>query len=331
MVRANAFKCGIIAIRVSRWTNTPQPIIVPLFAARCDVDVGEDVRPHVCTPGIRAVHRATVYDGHKKGIKKMSIKIGTSGYSYEDWLGILYPPGTRKADFLEVYSQEFDIVELNYTYYCMPVAKQTQGMVSKTSAGFQFSIKAHQTITHNIDKSMINKEIENFLKGIDPIASAGKLAVVLLQFPFSFHYTSENRVALDMVCNGFGTVPLAIEFRNSKWQRKSVTDELTSRNIAVVNVDEPQIDGLMRPESVVTSLSVGYVRFHGRNKENWWSGDNVSRYDYLYNETELNEWVERIRAMMVQTAVVLVVFNNHSKGQAVQNARRLKQLMGINE
>jgi uncharacterized protein YecE (DUF72 family) len=73
------------------------------------------------------------------------------------------------------------------------------------------------------------------------------------------------------------------------------------------------------------------VRFHGRNKENWWSGDNVSRYDYLYNETELNEWAERIRTMVVQTAVVLVVFNNHSKGQAVQNARRLKQLMGIVE
>lgn len=261
----------------------------------------------------------------------MSIKIGTSGYSYDDWLGILYPPGTRKADFLEVYSQEFDIVELNYTYYCMPAAKQTQGMVSRTGADFQFSIKAHQTITHNIDKLLINNEINRFLKGIDPITSAGKLSVVLLQFPFSFHYTSENRVALDSVCNGFGAVPLAIEFRNSEWQRKSVTDELTSRNIAVVNVDEPQIDGLMKPEAVVTSRSVGYVRFHGRNRENWWSGDNVSRYDYLYNDTELNEWAQRIRTMVVQTAVVLVVFNNHSKGQAVQNARRLKQLMGVGE
>ncbi len=261
----------------------------------------------------------------------MSIKIGTSGYSYEDWLGILYPPGTRKADFLEVYSQEFDVVELNYTYYCMPAAKQTQGMVNRTGTGFQFSIKAHQTITHSIDKLLINNEIDNFLKGIDPVTSAGKLAVVLLQFPFSFHYTSENRFALDMVCNGFGTVPLAIEFRNCEWQRKSVTDELTSRNIAVVNVDEPQIDGLMKPEAVVTSKSVGYVRFHGRNRENWWSGDNVSRYDYLYSDTELNEWAERIRTMVVQTSVVLVVFNNHSKGQAVQNARRLKQLMGIGE
>jgi uncharacterized protein YecE (DUF72 family) len=265
----------------------------------------------------------------KRNFANMSIKIGTSGYSYEDWLGILYPPGTRKADFLEVYSQEFDIVELNYTYYCMPAAKQTQGMVNRTGTGFQFSIKAHQTITHTIDKRLINNEIDSFIKGIDPITSAGKLAVVLLQFPFSFHYTSENRVVLDMVCNGFGEVPLAIEFRNNQWQRKTVVDELTSRNIAVVNVDEPQIDGLMKPEAVVTSRSVGYVRFHGRNKENWWSGDNVSRYDYLYNETELNEWAERIRTMVVQAAVVLVVFNNHSKGQAVQNARRLKQLMEV--
>jgi uncharacterized protein YecE (DUF72 family) len=257
----------------------------------------------------------------------MSARIGTSGYSYEDWVGVLYPSGSRKTDFLELYAQEFDIVELNYTYYTMPNAKLTEGMAKKTPADFQFSIKAHQTITHQIDNSLINREIDSFLKGIDPISSAGKLAVVLLQFPFSFHYTPENRVSLDKVCCGFGSVPLAIEFRNQEWQRKSVTDELRSRSIAVVNVDEPQMDGLMKPDSIVTSPSVGYVRFHGRNKENWWGGDNVSRYDYLYNDKELTEWTLRISTMLVQTAVVLIVFNNHSKGQAVQNARRLKQLM----
>lgn len=257
----------------------------------------------------------------------MLVRIGTSGYSYEDWVGVLYPAGSRKADFLELYSQEFDMVELNYTYYSMPNARLTQGMVNKTGSGFQFSIKAHQTITHKIDNSLINKEIEIFLKGIDPICSAGKLAEVLLQFPYSFHYNSENRLLLDKICTGFGTVPLAVEFRNSQWQKKSVTDELTSRNVAMVNVDEPQIDGLMKPDSIVTSQKIGYVRFHGRNKENWWGGDNVTRYDYLYSDKELTEWRSRISTMLVQTAVVLIVFNNHSKGQAVQNARRLKQLM----
>ncbi len=256
----------------------------------------------------------------------MSVRIGTSGYSYEDWIGVLYPAGTRKADFLELYSQEFDMVELNYTYYRMPDERQTQGMVNKTGSGFLFSIKAHQTITHNIDNSMINKEIDSFLKGIDPIRSAGKLAVVLLQFPYSFYYNPENRLLLDKICSGFGTAPLAVEFRNCEWQKRSVTDELASRNVTMVTVDEPQIDGLMKPEPIVTS-QIGYVRFHGRNKKNWWSGDNITRYDYLYNDKELIEWRSKINVMLVQTEVILIVFNNHSKGQAVQNARRLKQLM----
>lgn len=170
----------------------------------------------------------------------------------------------------------------------------------------------------------VNSNVAEFVRGIDPIVEASKLAVILLQFPFSFHYNRDNREYLNKLCAQFGELPLAVEFRNRYWQRPSVYEGLRERNITYVNVDEPQLSGLPLAQNIVTS-GIGYVRFHGRNSDNWWTGDNVSRYDYLYSDSELGEWVPRIEAMAAQTSLVLVVFNNHSKGQAVENARKLKQ------
>ncbi|HDY87707.1 MAG TPA: DUF72 domain-containing protein, partial [bacterium] len=96
--------------------------------------------------------------------------------------------------------------------------------------------------------------------------------------------------------------------------------------VAFVCVDQPDLPGLLRPEAVVTG-DLAYVRFHGRNRQNWWQGDNTSRYDYLYSKEELFSWVERIRYLAAQVRLLLVAFNNHSRGQAVQNARELRNLV----
>ena len=254
------------------------------------------------------------------------VRIGTSGYSYKDWAGVLYPVGTRSSDYLKLYSSEFDVAELNFSYYRMPDAQLSARMVSVTPPDFLFSVKAHKTLTHQFSSVGIASDVAEFVKGIDPIAEASKLAVILLQFPFSFHYNRDNREYLNKLCAQFGQLPLAVEFRNRYWQRNSVYEGLKERNIAYVNVDEPGLSGLPLAQDIVTS-GTGYVRFHGRNSGNWWTGDNVSRYDYFYNDSELGEWVPRIEAMAAQAPLVLVVFNNHSRGQAVENARRLRQML----
>lgn len=254
------------------------------------------------------------------------ILIGTSGYSYNDWAGALYPQGTKPSDYLKIYASEFDVAELNFTYYRMPEAGLTRKMVSSTGSQFLFAVKAHKTLTHQFSLSTISSEVATFIKGIEPIMQTSKLGVVLLQFPFSFHYTADNRSYLGKLCSQLGELPLAVEFRNHYWQKQSVYEGLKERGVAYVNVDEPQLPGLLQVQDIVTS-DIGYVRFHGRNEKNWWGGDNVSRYDYLYNDAELQEWIPRIEAMATQAPLVLVVFNNHSRGQAVENARKLKQML----
>jgi len=102
--------------------------------------------------------------------------------------------------------------------------------------------------------------------------------------------------------------------------------ELEQRNIGIVNTDSPELDKLPEPSSLATS-DRGYVRFHGRNRENWWSGDNVSRYDYLYSDEELKEWAARIEKVLAKVKVLFLAFNNHHKGQAVVNAFQLASLL----
>ena len=256
--------------------------------------------------------------------------IGTSGYAYKDWVGVLYSQATKPTDYLRVYAQEFGVAELNFSYYRMPDASMTKRMAAVTPTDFLFSIKAHKTLTHEISSHNLTTESKMFLKGIEPIKTCGKLGVVLLQFPFSFHYNSSNRTYLDKLYDHFKEVPLAVEFRNHGWQTESVYGGFVQRKMSYVNVDEPALPGLLSASAIVTS-PVGYIRFHGRNKENWWYGDNVSRYDYLYSDAELVQWIPRIESMKAQSTTLLVVFNNHSKGQAVQNARRLKKMLGGDE
>ncbi len=253
------------------------------------------------------------------------ILIGTSGFSYEDWVGPVYPPGTPKGEFLSRYASRFPFVELNYSYYSQPEPRTLARMVERSPQGFLFSIKAHQSLTHAAGPDPA-QALGAFLEGIRPLREAARLAAVLAQFPYSFHYTPENRRRLQALCAGFEGLPLAVEFRNREWQRESVYEGLRRYGAALVCVDEPGLPNLPLPESVVTS-SLAYVRFHGRNTANWWTGDNASRYDYLYSPQELAEWVPRIRLLAAQAKLLLVAFNNHRRGYAVQNAQDLQGLL----
>jgi uncharacterized protein YecE (DUF72 family) len=253
------------------------------------------------------------------------VYIGTSGYSYKDWVGPVYPPGTEQKDYLSYYSEEFSIVELNFSYYRQPDAWMLEQMIKKCSDGFLFSIKANRSLTHEIDDN-IEQHTQQFKKGIEPLLDRKRLGAILFQFPYSFHYTEENRRHLDTITKEFAGLPAVVEFRSSEWVKDSVITTLAERKIGFVNVDEPQLPKLIKPTEIVTS-DIGYIRFHGRNEKNWWQGTNTTRYDYLYNESELVQWLTRIEKIIEAAKILLIAFNNHYKGQAVQNARQLKELL----
>lgn len=253
------------------------------------------------------------------------VLVGTSGYSYDDWVGPFYPQGLNKREYLSFYASEFPVVELNFSYYTQPSASTLERMLDKTPEGFRFAIKAHQSLTHNIGGDL-PKEIERYRQGIQPLVDAGRLAAILLQFPYSFHYTPGNRRHLQRLCQSFADLPKAVEFRGSEWQRNSVYRGLSDVKTTFVNVDEPRLPKLPAPTDVVSS-ELAYLRFHGRNAANWWMGDNVSRYDYLYDTEELSEWLPMIERMLAKARLLLVIFNNHSRGQAIQNARQLQGLL----
>lgn len=253
------------------------------------------------------------------------VLIGTSGYSYDDWVGPFYPEGTSKQDFLQLYAREFPTVELNFSYYQQPSARTLERMVAGTPPGFRFAIKGHKSITHRIGDTW-ESDIAAFKEGTKPLVESGKLAAVLMQFPYSFAYTAESRTRLSVLCEKMQGMPLAVEFRKSEWLREKVFEGLRERAVALATVDEPDLPNLLRPTTEVTG-PFGYVRFHGRNKANWWTGDNASRYDYLYNRDELGEWVDRIKAILERVPLLLLFFNNHWRGNAAQNARDMRMLL----
>lgn len=251
--------------------------------------------------------------------------VGTSGFSYKDWSGPFYPEDLRQGDFLQFYSSRFSFVELNFSYYRQPAAQMIEQMRQKVPESFLFSIKAHQSMTHERGADW-KEQCGQFRGGIGPLLENNQCAGVLLQFPYSFHYTGENRHYLDALLKELKELPLLVEFRNSEWDLQSVRDELRERSIGLVLTDMPALEKLPGPSRVMTS-DTAYIRFHGRNRENWWSGDNVSRYDYLYSREELEERLPDMQVLLNSSRRLFIAFNNHHKGQAVQNAFQLIELL----
>ncbi|TVQ28243.1 MAG: DUF72 domain-containing protein [Spirochaetaceae bacterium] len=258
--------------------------------------------------------------------------IGTSGYSYADWVGPVYPSGTRPNQFLEHYARRFGFTELNFTYYRMPTADGLQRIAAKTPDGFRFAVKAHRTLTHDRDAAWsprIERDAERF---VDAVVALGgndgpsRLHGVLLQFPFSFHYTDATRRYLASLLDALSPLRLFVEFRNTDWSRASVLRELERRSVGLVIPDLPRLPGLPVQQPLLTS-DHGYLRFHGRNEATWWTGTNVTRYDYLYTDGQLAEWVEPVRALADRARTVAIAFNNHFEGQAVRNAEAFAALI----
>jgi uncharacterized protein YecE (DUF72 family) len=252
------------------------------------------------------------------------IRLGTSGFSYDDWIGPFYGEGQARTEWLPFYAEEFDTVELNVTYYRVPSQKVVAGWADRTPAEFVFSVKANRELTHERKRP----DFEPFVNSLDPLIRSGKLACVLAQFPYSFHPNPTNRQYLSFLREGLKHLPVVIEFRDRAWVTDETFAALESLDFGYCAVDEPQLRGLMPPVARASG-PVAYVRFHGRNAEKWWQHEHAwERYDYSYSDDELREWVPKIHGLDSESSPVLVYANNHFRGQSIETIRKLRRLLG---
>lgn len=255
--------------------------------------------------------------------KDDKIVVGTSGYSFDGWEGVFYPPGLPKGKRLDFYKDHFDAAEINSTYYRIPHAAVFHHMVNKVGEDFEFIVKTHRSFTH--DRKEIEKETAAFNEALTPMRESGKLKGYLAQFPYGFRFSPPN---LDHIRSGkdlFGDVPLYVEFRHKSWDIPEVYETLKRERIGFCCVDEPALPGLFPPVTEITT-ETGYVRLHGRNAQNWW-GKGGDRYDYLYTKEELSEWKRKIDDLKSRADKIYLFFNNCHLGQAVRNAKMFVELM----
>jgi len=253
-----------------------------------------------------------------------TLLIGTSGYSFADWVGPFYPPGTRAPDFLSFYSQHFRAVEINATYYRIPPPSVLERMEQKTPPGFHFVVKLHQSMTH--ERSLDPELYRQFRALLEPLKQAGKFDGLLAQFPWGFRRTPENRRFLAALRERFDDEPLFVEFRNDSWLTPELEPSLREHRLGFCAVDEPRLDGLLPPVTALTTEDA-YVRFHGRNARNWWGRGGGDRYDYDYSRTELTEWLQKISALAERARRTYLFFNNCHAGQAARSAKLMQELL----
>jgi len=254
----------------------------------------------------------------------MQILMGTGSYSNDDWVGLLYPEGTKKTDYLSVYAQHYNAVEINSSFYNIPGEKAFAGMAKRAGGRLVFSVKLHQIFTHA--RGYDSNDLERMLKSPEPLRQEGILGPFLAQFPYSFHRTLENRKYLWELAQGFGNEPLALELRHGSWDKSEVRDGFSEHGLIWVSPDYPRLEGMT--DSVLRSSGkIAYLRLHGRNNATWWEGkDAAERHDYRYTQTDLEGIAAEISKLQgVET--LWVIFNNTTKGHALYNIQMLKVLL----
>jgi uncharacterized protein YecE (DUF72 family) len=249
------------------------------------------------------------------------IYVGTCGYAYKDWLGPFYPATARQSEMLPYYADTFRAVEIDASYYGVLKPETIAGMNTRTPQDFRFCFKVPQTVTHPPDASVrrIHDDASAFVESVMPIVEARKFGCALVQFPNGFKPTETTRTYFRRAIDALQPLVLVAEFRNREWQVPETYDLLCELGVGWCNVDMPSYETLMHPSSDVTG-PVGYVRFHGRNAAQWWTGDNRTRYDYDYQPAELEPWTDRVAEIDERVEQTYAFFNNHARGNAARNA-----------
>jgi uncharacterized protein YecE (DUF72 family) len=252
----------------------------------------------------------------------MQVWIGTSGYSYPDWVGDFYPEDTRPEKMLASYARHFPLVELNFTFYRPPTRSMLTRLAAKAPPGFQFIVKLPQLISH--DHRPL--EIPGVRDAVAGLHERGQLAGLLAQFPQSMHCTRADCEWVELLARELGHLRLAVEFRHRSWDRPGLPAWLAEKGLDLVSVDAPDIPALF-PRGWVQSGATAYVRLHSRDAAKWYE-DGGARYDYDYSDAELGEWIEELANRAAGgTERALFLFNNCQRSQAAVNARRMQALL----
>jgi uncharacterized protein YecE (DUF72 family) len=257
------------------------------------------------------------------------IRVGPAGWSYDDWAGIVYPRpkprGFHEAGYL---AQFFDTIEINSTFYYPATAPLARGWVRRVAHNprFKFTAKLWQRFTH--ERTASRADEKTVKQGLEPLLADGRLGALLLQFPWSFRYSKENREYLGGLALIFVEYPLVLEVRHGTWNHPDVFKLLADLGVGFCNIDQPVIGKSLAPSARATA-PVGYVRLHGRNYDAWFTSQEhpEERYNYLYSMAELEPWAERIHSIAAQTDATFVITNNHFGGKAVTNALQLIHLL----
>jgi uncharacterized protein YecE (DUF72 family) len=252
----------------------------------------------------------------------MEVWIGTSGYSYTDWVGDFYPAGLPSGRMLNFYSRFFPLVELNFTFYRPPTGSMLAHLAGQTPPGFQFLVKLPRTISHEQSP----RDVSGFRDAVEELRKRKKLLGLLCQLPQSTHREKRSLAWLETLGREFAGLHLAVEFRHRSWASRGLPEWMVQNNLDLVAVDAPDIAALF-PRGWTQSGRRAYVRLHSRNTGNWYQSDK-ERYDYQYSDAELGEWVRDLAGAESRTDQALLLFNNCHRGQAVANARRMVALVG---
>jgi uncharacterized protein YecE (DUF72 family) len=272
-------------------------------------------------------------------MESTQIYIGTSGWSYPKgegtWKGYFYPAG--KINELEYYSQFFNTVEINSSFYRPPNPGFVSNWVRRVPQGFLFTVKLWQKFTHprmykeayGEDAVISQSDVDLFNRSLEPLVKYNRLGALLAQFPPSFKNDSDGHRILGAVIKTFGHYHLAVELRHRSWSDDDGTARLLKEhNVPWVQIDEPKFSTSVSAE-VPSMADMVYFRFHGRNAKDWWTGDSETRYKYLYSPEEITELADRVKAAAGKSGPLFAFFNNHWQGYAPRNAVDLKKAIQL--
>lgn len=268
------------------------------------------------------------------------IYIGVTGWGDHD---DLYPPDVRSNEKLSLYASHFPIVEVDSSFYAVQPTRNYQKWADETPEDFRFVVKAYQGMTGHqrgdVPFETREEMFQAFINSLAPIQKAGKLSMVLFQFPPWFDVNKENVDILRDCKQRMGNIPCAVEFRHQSWYHDAFRDKtlhfLEEQGYIHTICDEPQAgDGSVPLVMETIHSEQVLVRLHGRNVNGWTNPGNRHnwrdvRYLYDYNEEELMEWKERIHQLANECEHVSILFNNNSGGHASGNAKKMIQMLDI--
>ena len=258
-----------------------------------------------------------------------NLYVGPSGWQRPDWVSTVYPkPASRGWHALDILSQYVDLAEIDQTFLEPLRPEIARLYVKKVEPNRDFLFTAVLGRRFTYDRCLSPHAIAEWKNGLTPLLQAGRLGAVVMQFPWVFRFTEENRQFLIQLRREFHEFPLAAELRHESWLCDEAVTTLVNYHVGFVNVDQPQCFRATPPTALLTS-GVAVVRMHGRSEaERFRDGRGTPDSDYLYDLDELLEWKPRLERLAANAARTLVVMANASQGRAMVNALQVEEIFG---